>query len=77
MKVQLKLIATYRDFLPPQNNGKAVIEVPEGATADSVLADLGVPVDESVVLVDGRSPSPGETLQEGNVIFAFPAMAGG
>jgi molybdopterin converting factor small subunit len=77
MKVQIKLIATYREFLPPQNKGKAEIDVPEGATAVSVLIDLGIPIDESVILVDGRSPNPGETLQEGNVVFAFPAMAGG
>ena len=77
MKVQLKLIATYREFLPPENNGKAEIEVPEGSTAESVIADLGIPLDESVILVDGRSPNPGDTLQEGNVIFAFSAQAGG
>jgi len=77
MKVQLKLIATYREFLPPENQGKAEFDVAEGATAVSVLSDLGVPIDESVILVDGRSPNPGETLQEGNVLFAFPATAGG
>jgi len=77
MKVQLKLIATYREYLPPENNGKAEIEVPEGTTAASIIADLGIPIDESVILVDGRSPNPGETLQEGNVVFSFPAVAGG
>jgi len=77
MKVQLKLIASYRDFLPPENEGKAEIDVPEGTTAVSILANLGIPIDESVVLVDGRSPNPGETLEEGNVVFAFHATAGG
>ena len=77
MKVQLKLIASYRDLLPPENEGKAEVDVPEGTTAVSILADLGVPIDESVILVDGRSPNPGETLQEGNVVFAFHATAGG
>jgi len=77
MKVQLKLIATYRQFLPPENNGKAEIDILEGATAASVLAGLGVPLDETVILVDGRTPNPGETLQEGNVVFAFQATAGG
>jgi hypothetical protein len=77
MKVHIKLIATYREYLPPENKGKAEIDVPEGTTAVSVLADLGVPIDESVLLVDGRSPNPGETLEEGNVVFAFPATAGG
>ena len=77
MKVQVKLVATYRRYLPPDNNGKAEIEAAEDATAVSVLAALGVPSAESVVLVDGRSPHPGEVLHEGSVIFAFPATAGG
>lgn len=77
MKVQLKLIATYRDYLPPENKGKALIDVPEGITAATIVAELGVPIEESVILVDGRSPNPGETLQEGSVVFVFPATAGG
>lgn len=77
IKVHLKLVATYRDFLPPANKGKAVVEVAEGTTAVAILTDLGIPIEESVVLVDGRSPNPGETLQEGSVVFAFPATAGG
>jgi hypothetical protein len=77
MKVQLKLIASYRDFLPPENNGKAVIDVPDGTTAAAVLKEFGVPIEDTVILVDGRSPEPGETLQEGNVVFAFHATAGG
>jgi hypothetical protein len=77
MQVQLKLIATYRQYLPPENKGRALIDAPQGATAVSVLAELGVPIEESVILVDGRSPNPGETLQEGNVVFVFPATAGG
>jgi hypothetical protein len=77
MKVHLKLVATYRDYLPPESSGKAVLEVSEGTTAASVLANLGIPLAESVILVDGRSPNPGETLEEGSVVFAFPAAAGG
>jgi sulfur carrier protein ThiS len=77
MKVQLKLIASYCDFLPPEKEGKAEIEIPVGTTAVAVLETLGIPIEESVILVDGRSPEPGETLQEGNVIFAFHATVGG
>ncbi len=77
IKVQVKLVATYREYLPPENKGMADIEVPEGTTAVTVLTNLGIPTAESVILVDGRSPDPGEPLQEGDVVFAFPATAGG
>jgi sulfur carrier protein ThiS len=77
MKVQLKLIASYRDYLPPEYEGKADIDVPEGTTAVSILEDLGVPLEETVILIDGRTYEPGEILKEGNVVFAFHATAGG
>ncbi|MCP5101634.1 MAG: hypothetical protein GY943_39320, partial [Chloroflexi bacterium] len=53
MKIQIKLIATYRQYLPPENEGKAEMDVPVGTTAVAILSDLGVPIAESVVLVDG------------------------
>jgi sulfur carrier protein ThiS len=77
MKIQLKLIASYRDFLPPENEGRAEIEIPEGTTAVAILQNLGVPIDETVILVNGRATDPDETLQEGSVVFAFHATAGG
>ncbi|MCB9422668.1 MAG: hypothetical protein H6667_22890 [Ardenticatenaceae bacterium] len=77
IKVHLKLIATYREYLPPENKGMVEIEVAEGTTAVAILTDLGIPIEESVVLVDGRTPNPGETLQENVTVFAFPATAGG
>ncbi len=77
MKVQVKLIATYRDLLPPECRGKMEIEVAEGTTAVDLLARLGVPIAESVVLVDGRTPDPDQPLREGNVVCAFSATAGG
>ncbi|MCP4423000.1 MAG: hypothetical protein GY803_00765 [Chloroflexi bacterium] len=77
MKVHVKLVATYREYLPPECKGKVDMDVAEGTTAVSILTDLGVPIEESVVLVDGRSPNPDETLQEGATVFAFPATAGG
>ena len=77
MKIQLKLIASYRDFLPPENGGRTEIEIPAGTTAVAILQDLGIPIDETVILVNGRTPDPDETLQEGSVVFAFQATAGG
>ncbi len=53
------------------------MDVAEGVTAVSILSSLGIPIEESVVLVDGRSPNPEETLYEGATVFAFPATAGG
>lgn len=77
MKVEVKLIATYREYLPAECKGKTVMEVEEGTTAVSLLTALGVPIDESVVLVDGRTPNPDEALTEGVTVCSFSAVAGG
>ncbi|HID51673.1 MAG TPA: hypothetical protein EYP41_06520 [Anaerolineae bacterium] len=77
MKVNVKLIATYREFLPPECRGKAELEVAEGTTAVDLLTRLGVPVEESVVLVDGRTPDPDQPLKEGDSVCAFSTTAGG
>ena len=79
MKITIKLIATYRDFLPPECSGNThELEAPAVATAVSVLARFGVPTDGmSVILVNGRTPEPDQMLQDGDVVCAFPAIAGG
>lgn len=44
-----------------------------------MLARFSVPTDDgaSVILINGRSVEPERVLEEGDVIAAFPAMAGG
>jgi molybdopterin converting factor small subunit len=79
MQITIKLFATYREYLPPgSKRGAAKLEAAKGDTAVSLLKQLGVPVDEaSVILINGRSPQPNQCLQNGDIIAAFPAIAGG
>ena len=79
MKVTLKLLATYRQNLPAGTPGTTCeIQVPTNAQADTVLAQFNIPIDRTtVILVNGSVPTPGQKLQEGDVLCAFPAMAGG
>ncbi|MFQ5610960.1 MAG: MoaD/ThiS family protein [Anaerolineae bacterium] len=79
MKVSLKLIATYRQYLPPGANGNVYeTEVPAGTTARELLAEFDIPLGvASVVLVNGRTPDPNYTLEEDDVVCAFPAVGGG
>ena len=79
MKISVKLIATYRKLLPEGAAGNTIeIEVAEGSRAEDVLGQFGVPLDRaSVILVNGRSPEPSQALQAGDLVVAFPAMAGG
>ena len=80
MKITLKLLATYEKLLPPGSRGSARdIDVHAQATPEEILAQYGVPLDgSSVILVNGRSPDKiNFPLQEGDVLCAFPVATGG
>ena len=79
MKVRLKLFATFRRYLPPGTQGSACdVEVPEGTQVSSLLSRFGLPENESrTILVNGRDAESDRVLQDGDVVAAFPTMAGG
>lgn len=78
MKIRIKLLATYQRYLPPDcNSSSCEMDVPPGVRVEDVLAQLPVPTDESVVLVNGLTPRPDQILKDGDVLCLFPAVAGG
>lgn len=79
MKVRLKLIATYRQFLPAEAKGNTItLDVSPGTSIADILNNYNIPLDEaSVILVNGTTQSPEYVLKEGDTLTAFPAMAGG
>ena len=79
MKINVKLIATYRDLLPSEAQGNKIeIELPEGATVSDVMARFDVPQDESsVILLNGATVPLSTMLKDGDTVTAFSAIAGG
>jgi molybdopterin converting factor small subunit len=79
MRITVKFFATFRRYLPPDSRGHAfTMEVPAGISVAEVLSRFDVPIDgAAVILVNGRTAQPGQVLQEGDAVAAFPAMAGG
>jgi sulfur carrier protein ThiS len=79
MKITLKLLATYRKYLPPGIPGDNIdLEVGANTRAGEVLKKYGVPADgTTVILINGRTPPADEILQEGDVLCAFPIGTGG
>lgn len=54
------------------------MEIAPGSKATDLVAAFGVPVDSSsVILVNGHSYDSKTALEEGDVVSAFPAIAGG
>jgi IclR family pca regulon transcriptional regulator len=79
LQVEVRLMATLRRHLPPGTRGSSCrLEVSPGSTAGELLSGLGVPNLEShVVLVNGRDAAPAHVLADGDIVAAFPALAGG
>lgn len=79
MNIKVKLLANYREFLPKGFNGNQItIEVDKNTLPDQILDIFSLPsIPESVILINGKSPDFSKTLQEGDEVCVFSAMAGG
>jgi molybdopterin converting factor small subunit len=79
MKVKLRLFATYRQFLPTNTKGNSIeLEVQVGTRVSDLLSWYGIPTGaDSVILVNGITSGLNDPINEGDIVSAFPAMAGG
>jgi sulfur carrier protein ThiS len=79
MRVSVKLIATYRQLLPPGTKGGCIeLEVAPGSSVADVLSRFGVPLDESsVIVLNGLTVRLETQLSDGDTVSAFSAIAGG
>lgn len=80
MQITVRLLASYRQFLPRDHDKGAGFnrDVKPAATVGHVLADLPIPHDELYTFfVNGRHAEREQVLQPGDVLSVFPAAGGG
>jgi len=79
MKVYIKLIATYREHLPPGTQGNtAAVDVLPGSSVEDVLTPFGIPLDDrTVTAVNGLTVPLDTIVSEGDQVAAFSAIGGG
>lgn len=79
MKVEVRVFATLRRYLPELGIGEArVIDVPEGTTLDEIREILGLPEEEvKVIMVNHLQAAPEDLAADGDRITYIPAVAGG
>ena len=80
MQITIRLLASYRKFLPEDHDALAgyVRDVAPGSNVADLLGELPIPEDEAVTfLVNGRHAEREQELVAGDVVALFPAMAGG
>jgi molybdopterin converting factor small subunit len=79
MIVYVKMLANYREVLPPEaKQGTVELEVPKGTTVYDVISRYSIPLnDESVIVLNGLMTEMNTPLQAGDTVTAFSAIAGG
>ena len=80
MEITIRLLASYRRFLPEDHDAQVgyAHEVPPGTRVGDVLAGLPIPPnDVFTLLVNGRHAKGEQILQPGDVLAIFPAVGGG
>jgi molybdopterin converting factor small subunit len=79
MMIQVKLLANYRDHLPPEaKNGRMELDVPDGTTVREAISRFDIPLDDtSVIVLNGLTVDLDTPLKAGDVVSAFSAIAGG
>lgn len=77
--VHVKLFATLRPYRPGLGLGEALpVDLPEGATIDDLIQQLGLPRDEvKVVFVNALFREPDYVLADGDEVGIFPPVGGG
>jgi sulfur carrier protein ThiS len=78
--VEVELFATLTPYLPPghHHQGRARVELPDGATVADLAARLGIPPEvPRIVLVNGEEAEPERPLGSGDQVTFFPPLAGG
>ena len=79
MKIQVKLFASLRKYLPAGTAGDTItIEVATGATVRDAISALGIPAEHARMIVSANEQlEPTATLREGQRLDVFPPLAGG
>jgi sulfur carrier protein ThiS len=79
MLICVKLIASYRDQLPPEaKKGIVELDVPQGTTVREAISRFDIPLDgTSVVVLNGLTVDLDSPLAAGDMVTAFSAIEGG
>jgi len=78
MRVELRLFATLRDSLPPENRGVERLELTEDSTVDDVINQLQLPRDQiAVIMINGKKVALDTVLKDNDRLGIFPPVGGG
>ncbi|OPY68068.1 MAG: ThiS family protein [Syntrophorhabdus sp. PtaU1.Bin050] len=79
VNIEIRLFATFREFLPPGSNMFSFTKsVERQTTVAEIIEELGLPAHiPKIVVIDGAQAAPDYLLKDGDIISIFPPIAGG
>jgi molybdopterin converting factor small subunit len=78
VRVEVRLFANLADRLPGRRGEPMVVDLPAGATVETLLERLALPPDlPRLVLVNGVDARPVDRLAPGDVVSVLPPLVGG
>jgi len=77
MKVEIKLFAGFRSYMPI-SPGQRYADVPDGCTVGDIVHILGIPDEtKKIIFINGVHGTVESVLQEKDRLAIFPPVAGG
>ena len=79
MDIEVRLFATFRDYLPAGSAGFAYKKALNGqTTVQDVIDELKLPANiPKIIIVNGRHSNQDYVLADGDILSIFPPVAGG
>ena len=78
MQVHVKLLSRFREHLPREAKGEAVLELPEGATVGQLVEQLEIVHRVRLIVVNGEPENDRDrVLQNDDTVRIFPVVVGG
>ena len=78
MRIETRLFATLRKYVPDAPQGVLTMDVPDGVTVAELLRLLGVnAADVHLIMVNGQGSAPERVLAGNDRVGLFPPIGGG
>jgi len=77
VKIQLRLFSILREKLPPDANGRAMMQLSEGTTLGDLLDDLGIQRRVVISINDVQVSDRSRQLKTGDEVKIFSSISGG
>jgi molybdopterin converting factor small subunit len=79
MKIEVKLFAHFRDFLPKGSDRfSCTMNLDSSKRVGDIIQRLKLPKNSSkIILLNGRHTKESDPIKDGDVLSVFPPVAGG